>query len=101
MWFELGGDARLGRCASDGCGGQPTWRLEARGTGSVYCSGCKAKLEAQFRTSAEYDLMARIASAATDVVNECESRFDLVPSLGAMAKLADAVHAHWKFQRGN
>src|SRR5438067_1886933 len=42
MWFELKGDARLGRCASEGCGGQPIWRLEADGIGSNYCSGCKA-----------------------------------------------------------
>lgn len=40
-WFELKGDSRLGRCDSEGCGGQPTWRLEANGVGSNYCSGCK------------------------------------------------------------
>lgn len=45
MWFELKGDSRLGRCASAACGGQPTWRLEAEGMGSNYCSGCKAKIE--------------------------------------------------------
>lgn len=44
MWFKLGGDARLGRCASDNCGGQPTWRLEADGVGSNYCSGCREKI---------------------------------------------------------
>lgn len=44
MWFELTGDARLGRCASDHCGGQPIWRLEAGGVGSNYCSGCKEKI---------------------------------------------------------
>src|SRR4051812_3923943 len=44
MWFELNGDARLGRCDSDRCGGQPTWRLEAGGVGSNYCSGCKEKI---------------------------------------------------------
>lgn len=41
MWFELKGDKRLGRCATEGCGGQPTWRLEKNGVGSDYCSGCK------------------------------------------------------------
>lgn len=46
MWFELKGDSRLGRCDSEGCGGQPTWRLEAGGVGSNYCSGCKARIEA-------------------------------------------------------
>jgi hypothetical protein len=46
MWFELKGDARLGRCASERCGGQPTWRLEADGVGSDYCSGCKERIDA-------------------------------------------------------
>jgi hypothetical protein len=44
-WFALTGDARLGRCTSDGCGGQPTWRLEAAGVGSNYCSGCKENIQ--------------------------------------------------------
>lgn len=48
MWFSLNGDARLGRCATDACGGQPTWRLEAGGTGSDYCSGCKAEIDSDF-----------------------------------------------------
>lgn len=46
MWFKLTGDARLGRCTTDGCGGQPTSRLEAGGVGSDYCSGCRATIEA-------------------------------------------------------
>lgn len=46
MWFELKGDERITqRCASEDCGGQPTFRLEAGGVGSNYCSGCKAKIE--------------------------------------------------------
>lgn len=45
MWFELKGDARLQRCATEGCGGQPTWRLECGGIGSNYCSGCKDVME--------------------------------------------------------
>ncbi len=44
-WFKLGGDSRLGACATDRCGGQTTWRLEADGVGSNYCSGCKEKIE--------------------------------------------------------
>lgn len=44
-WFNLRGDSRLGRCDTEGCGGQPTFRLEAGGVGSNYCSGCKAKIE--------------------------------------------------------
>jgi hypothetical protein len=44
MWFELKGDERLKRCATEGCGGQPTWRLEHGGTGSNYCSGCKERI---------------------------------------------------------
>lgn len=46
-WFKLTGDARLGRCATEGCGGQPTDRLEADGVGSNYCSGCRAKISSQ------------------------------------------------------
>lgn len=47
MWFKLQGDSRLGRCASEQCGGQPTWRLEAGGIGSDYCSGCKALIDGE------------------------------------------------------
>lgn len=51
------------------------------------------------RADKEFDLLLRVASAATDLVNECVG--DLPPSLGALARLSDAVHAHWKFQRGD
>jgi hypothetical protein len=44
MWFERRGDERLGRCATEGCGGQPTFRLEIAGIGSNYCSGCQCKI---------------------------------------------------------
>lgn len=45
MWFALKGDERIARrCATDGCGGQPTWKLESGGAGSYYCPGCKAKI---------------------------------------------------------
>lgn len=44
MWFKLTGDARLGCCASENCGGQPTERLEADGVGSNYCTGCKERI---------------------------------------------------------
>lgn len=46
-WFKLGNDERLKRCATDRCGGQPTWRLESDGVGSNYCSGCKERIEFQ------------------------------------------------------
>jgi len=46
MWFELNGDERLGRCATEGCGGQPIYRLEADGVGSNYCSWCQAQIRA-------------------------------------------------------
>jgi len=55
MWFELKGDARLGCCTSEGCGGQPTWRLEAGGAGSNYCSGCKQKIRLVSSTFAMTD----------------------------------------------
>lgn len=47
------------------------------------------------RAAEEYDLLLRMAAAATKVINE--SSADKPPSLGSMAALADAVHAHWKF----
>lgn len=47
MWFQLKGDERIThRCASEDCGGQPTWKLEAGGVGAFYCSGCKEKIDA-------------------------------------------------------
>ena len=45
MWFELTGDQRLGRCATEKCGGQPTFLLESEGVGSNYCSGCKERID--------------------------------------------------------
>jgi hypothetical protein len=47
MWSELKGDARLGRCATENCGGQPIYRLEADGVGSNYCSGCRDMIEGE------------------------------------------------------
>ncbi len=48
-WFNLSGDSRIGRCDTEGCGDAPTFRLEAGGIGSNYCSGCRAKIEATTR----------------------------------------------------
>lgn len=46
MWFQLKGDERTThRCATDKCGGQPTYKLEADGVGAFYCSGCKEKID--------------------------------------------------------
>lgn len=53
MWFDLHGDKRLGRCATEDCGGQPAYRLEVDGTGSDYCSGCRAKIVRLKRRLAE------------------------------------------------
>lgn len=53
-WFELNGEARLGKCATDKCGGAPIFRLEAGGTGSNYCSGCRAKIEAICNGKCQY-----------------------------------------------
>lgn len=47
MWFNLNGDSRLGECATNGCGGQPAYRLEVGGTGSNFCSGCRHVIEQQ------------------------------------------------------
>lgn len=54
MWFDLKGDSRLGRCDTEGCFGQPTWRLEADGRGANYCLGCKSRISS-------IDLVLRIA----------------------------------------
>lgn len=44
-WFPLTGDARImNYCATEGCPGQPAFRLEAEGIGSDYCSGCASKI---------------------------------------------------------
>lgn len=46
MWFELKGEERINqRCATEGCGGQPVYRLEAAGVASNYCSGCRDRIE--------------------------------------------------------
>lgn len=45
MWFKLTGDERLGKCATEECWQQPTYRLEADGTGANYCSACKEAIE--------------------------------------------------------
>jgi hypothetical protein len=45
MWFKLTGDERLGRCATEGCGQQPTSRYEGGGVGSNYCSACREDIE--------------------------------------------------------
>jgi len=51
MWFELKGDERITqRCATEGCAGQPIYRLEAEGVGSNYCSGCRARIESLRRS---------------------------------------------------
>lgn len=34
-------------CASAECSGVPEWYAEASGTGSYYCTDCKAAIEAQ------------------------------------------------------
>lgn len=49
MWFKLEGDKRFGRCATQGCGGQPIYRLEVGGTGSDFCSGCRTVIESETR----------------------------------------------------
>lgn len=56
-WFPLHGDERLGRCATEGCGQQPTFRLEADGFGSNYCSACTARI-------GEGDLTVRLLEVA-------------------------------------
>lgn len=50
-WFDLKGDARLGRCATESCGGQPTLRMEGGGVGANYCSGCAEKIRTMTDTS--------------------------------------------------
>lgn len=61
------------------------------------------KAELKARKNRELELLMNIASIATDLVNEIEPDVfgnTISPSLGICARLADAVHAHWKFHRG-
>ena len=47
---EVRDDRRLTeRCATDGCGGQVTQRVEYEGIGAYHCSGCAAKIERNFK----------------------------------------------------
>lgn len=86
MWFNIRGDERLGRCATEGCGGQPTFRLEADGTGSNYCSGCKASIEsaAMERMTDGYNIL-RSALAWFDS-HEVEARLKHLPQWAADAR---------------
>ena len=45
MWIYLKPGERRVHCATDGCEGQPLWRLEVDGIGSVFCSGCRDKIK--------------------------------------------------------
>ena len=55
------------------------------------------------RRDREFDLMCRVIREATDLVNaDHVSNNPTLPSFTvSLARLADAVHAHWKFQRGD
>jgi hypothetical protein len=44
-WFELRASERLGPCTSDGCDGQPRYRLESGDIGSDYCAACRMLIE--------------------------------------------------------
>jgi hypothetical protein len=68
MWFKLSGDARLGRCATEGCGGQPTERLEAGGVGSNYCSGCRSLIEAQKPMGDQIELAAARVTVSRSII---------------------------------
>lgn len=67
-WFALKGDARLGRCATDGCGGQPAFRLEVGGIGSDYCSGCAESIRAYRRLSSPPPMIMRMVAAGNALV---------------------------------
>lgn len=70
-WFELKGDGRImQRCATQGCGGQPTLRLEAEGVGSNYCSGCAEKIEHGMATAALAEILM-ICPTCNDA-NSCD-----------------------------
>lgn len=40
---------------AEGCGGQPTSRLEAGGVGSNYCSGCRGYIENQMNEQRSHE----------------------------------------------
>lgn len=67
MCFRISGDERLKACATERCGGAPSWRLEADGVGSNYCSGCKSKIDDGGRPMCDFtdrgDCAAKIDAA--------------------------------------
>lgn len=75
MWFALKGDERLGRCATEGCGGQPIYRLEAGGVGSNYCSGCQAAIKND--TGCDDDKLPGTAADWREVLTDiCDNKRD-------------------------
>jgi hypothetical protein len=90
MWFDLKGDARLGRCATENCGGQPTSRLEAGGVGSDYCSGCRAKIENAAHLDAELiELRRRLGDNLKSMLCGSGTWADAPAVLGRIERLID------------
>jgi len=44
-WFNISRDRHIVRCDTEWCEYQASFRLEAGGVGSNYCSACKIKIE--------------------------------------------------------
>jgi hypothetical protein len=72
-WFALEGDEQ-GSCATEGCGGQPGYRLEAGGVGSNYCYRCYAKLTAPAKTLEETTVPRLLYYHEVDYVRRLERK---------------------------
>lgn len=53
MWQRIEGAEMI--CATDTCSYEPSWRLDAGGIESVYCTRCKTKIEAATMTQEQFD----------------------------------------------
>lgn len=93
-WFNLTGDARLGRCDTEGCGGQPTWRLETCGIGSNYCSGCKEIIASPTPQCEVQSAVAITDEMIEEAIEAHVEPFDSGDAVGAMrAALTAALGA--------
>lgn len=80
----------VGRHALSGeCQARPRNELERE-----IMSASVAKNDREWWAMEEIEALRKVEAAARKVVDEC--RGDFTPSLGSMAKLADALHSSWR-----
>lgn len=95
MLFKLPGDRRLGRCATEWCGGQPVYRLEAAGVGSDYCSGCSARIRvSNHAPSALDDTITSIIRDVAELPDRTSPGDDTETMLVRESELRDILWRH-------